>query len=51
MNFSASTAKNVDEILALVNHEEGDAVCPHFDSKNVERRWSAFSAITSKNSA
>ena len=43
--------KTFDTILALVDYEEGDVVCPHCGSKKVEQRWSAFTAITSKTSA
>ena len=43
--------KFFDKILALVDYEEGEIICPHCGSKNVEQRWSAFSAITSKKSA
>jgi RNA polymerase subunit RPABC4/transcription elongation factor Spt4 len=38
-------------VLKLVDYEEGDIVCPHCGSKDVEQRWSAFYAITSKKSA
>ena len=43
--------RSFDKILALVNYEEGDVVCPNCGSKKVEQRWSAFTAITSKKSA
>ena len=39
------------KILSLVDCEEGEVLCPHCGSKNVEQRWSPFSAITSKKSA
>ncbi len=39
------------KILALVDYEEGEVVCPHCGSKDVEQVWSAFSVITSKKSA
>jgi putative FmdB family regulatory protein len=39
-----------DKILALVDYEEGEILCPHCGSKNVEQRWSTFSAITSNKS-
>jgi hypothetical protein len=35
----------------LVDYEEGEVICPHCGSRNVEQRWSGFSAITSKKSA
>ena len=31
--------------------EEGEVVCPHCGSKDVEQRWSAFSVIASKKKA
>jgi putative FmdB family regulatory protein len=43
--------KLFDKVLSLVDYEEGEIECPHCASKNVEQRWSAFSAITSKKSA
>jgi len=42
--------KLFDKILSLADYEEGEILCPHCGSKNVEQRWSAFSAITSKKS-
>ena len=36
-----------DKILALADYEEGEILCPHYGSKNVEQRWS-FYALTSK---
>jgi ssDNA-binding Zn-finger/Zn-ribbon topoisomerase 1 len=39
------------KILSLVDYEEGGALCPHCGKKDVEQRWSAFTAITSKKSA
>ncbi len=43
--------KPFSKILSLADYEEGEIVCPHCGSKNVEQRWSAFSVITSKKSA
>ena len=43
--------KTFGKILALIDYEEGDVFCSHCGSKNVEQRWSAFTAITSKKSA
>ena len=37
--------------LSLVDYEEGEILCPHCSSKEVEQYWSAFNAITSKKSA
>ena len=43
--------KSFSQVLKLVDYVEGDIVCPHCGSKEVEQRWSAFYAITSKKSA
>ncbi len=43
--------KSFEEFLSLTDYEEGDIVCPHCGSTNVEQRWSAFDAFTSKKSA
>lgn len=40
-----------DKVLSLADYGAGEIPCPHCGSKNVEQRWSAFSAITSKKSA
>jgi len=49
--FCRACKKFFDKILSLVDYEEGEVQCPHCDSTNIEQRWSAFSAITSKKSA
>jgi len=49
--FCRDCHKFFDKILSLIDYGEGDIVCPLSGSKNVEQRWSAFSAITSKKSA
>jgi putative FmdB family regulatory protein len=49
--FCHDCKKYFDRILSLADYEEGGVVCPRCHSKNVEQRWSAFSAITSKKSA
>jgi putative FmdB family regulatory protein len=43
--------KFFDKILPLVEYEGSKIQCPHCGSKNVEQRWSPFSAVTSKKSA
>jgi putative FmdB family regulatory protein len=43
--------KTFSKILALVDYKEGEILCPHCGSRNLEQRWSAFSVITSKKSA
>ena len=43
--------KLFSKILSLIDYEEGEILCPYCGSKEVEQRWSAFSALTSKKSA
>jgi putative FmdB family regulatory protein len=49
--FCHNCKKLFSKILSLVDYEEGEVLCPHCGSKEVEQCWSAFSAITSKKSA
>jgi putative FmdB family regulatory protein len=49
--FCHACKKPFSKILSLVDYEEGEVLCPHWGSKEVEQRWSSFSAITSKKSA
>ncbi len=49
--FCCDCTKFFDNILPLLDYEEGEVECPHCGSNNVEQHWSAFSAITSKKSA
>ncbi len=49
--FCHNCKKLFSKILFLVDYEEGEILCPHCSSKEVEQRWSAFNAITSKKSA
>jgi putative FmdB family regulatory protein len=37
--------------LTIAEHDAKKTACPHCGSREVEQRWSAFSAITSKKSA
>jgi putative FmdB family regulatory protein len=39
--------KFFDKILLRADYEEGEILCPHCSSKNVEQRW-AFQTLTSK---
>ena len=49
--FCHACKKSFSKVLSLVDCEEGEVLCPHCGSKEVEQCWSAFSAITSKKSA
>ena len=49
--FCRDCKKTFRKILTIARAREGKIACPHCGSKNVEQRWSAFSAITSKKSA
>ncbi len=49
--FCHACKKTFSKILALVDYEEGEIICPHCGSKEVEQPWSAFSAMTSTKSA
>ncbi len=42
--------KEFSKILTLSEHEKGKTACPHCRSKDVEQRWAAFYAVTSKKS-
>ena len=43
--------KKFSKTLTVARHDKEKITCPHCASKNVEQRWSAFSAITAKKSA
>ena len=42
--------KEFSKIQTLSEHEKGKIVCPHCKSKDVEQRWAAFYAVTSRKS-
>ena len=42
--------KEFSKILTLSEYEKGKIACPHCRSKDVEQRWAAFYAVTSKKS-
>jgi putative FmdB family regulatory protein len=46
--FCLNCKKLFSGILSLVDYQEGEVLCPHSGSKEVEQCRSAFSAITSK---
>lgn len=41
-------SRTFPKVLTRAEFEEGKATCPNCGSANVEQRWSAFYAITSK---
>jgi putative FmdB family regulatory protein len=43
--FCRACKKSFSKILSLVDYEEGEVLCPHCGSREVEQRWSAFSTI------
>lgn len=45
-----SCNKEFSKILTLSEYEKGQITCPHCGSKNLEQRWAAFYAVTSKKS-
>ena len=49
--FCNACKKAFLKILTVAEHDAGQAPCPHCGSREVEQRWSAFSAVTSKKSA
>jgi len=42
--------KEFSKILTIAEYEQGKIACPHCKSKDVEQRWAAFYAVTSKKS-
>ena len=42
--------KEFSKTLTVSEHEKGKMVCPHWKSNDVEQRWAAFYAVTSKKS-
>ena len=49
--FCNACKRTFSKVLTLVDYEEGEARCPHCGSKEVEQRWSVFTASTLKKSA
>lgn len=48
--FCRSCNKEFSKILTLSEYEKAQIACPKCGSKNVEQRWAAFYAVTSKKS-
>jgi putative FmdB family regulatory protein len=42
--------KEFSKILTISEHEKSQIACPKCKSKDVEQRWAAFFAVTSKKS-
>jgi putative FmdB family regulatory protein len=43
--------KMFSKTLTIAEHDAQKTACPHCGSQQVEQRWSAFSAFTSRKSA
>ncbi len=48
--FCQACQKEFSKVLTLAEYEKGRIVCPKCGSKDVEQRWAAFYAVTSKKS-
>ncbi len=48
--FCRACKKEFSKVLTLAQYEKGGVVCPHCQSKDLEQRWAAFFAVTSKKS-
>ena len=42
--------KTFSKVLTIARHDKEKIACPRCGSKNVEQRWAAFYAVTSKKS-
>src|ERR1700730_6096524 len=49
--FCNACKKTSSKILTIARHDAEKTACPHCESHEVEQRWSAFSAITSRKTA
>ena len=48
--FCRACKEEFSKVLTLAEYEKGGIVCPHCKSKDIEQRWAAFYAVTSKKS-
>ncbi len=48
--FCRACMREFSKILTISEYEKGKVSCPHCNSKDVEQRWAAFYAVTSKKS-
>ena len=49
--YCKSCEKTFSRVLSINQHENERIKCPHCGSRNVEQKYSAFYAVTSKKSA
>lgn len=49
--FCKACKKTFSKIMTIAEHDAEKPSCQHCGSQDVEQRWSAFSAVTSKKSA
>jgi putative FmdB family regulatory protein len=49
--FCHACRKTFAKVLELAEYEEGEVLCPHCGSDNVEQSWSPFYAMTTRKSA
>jgi putative FmdB family regulatory protein len=49
--FCNACQKTFTMTLTMSEHDTGKTACPQCGSKDVEQRWSTFSAVTSRKSA
>ena len=49
--FCHACSRVFSKNLTPREYEEGEVLCPHCSSDNVEERWATFHAITAKKSA
>jgi putative FmdB family regulatory protein len=49
--FCNGCKKTFSKILTITEHDKEKTACPFCGGTNVEQRWSAFSAVTSRKSA
>ena len=49
--FCHACKKMFSKILTITQHDKEKIACPHCGSHEIEQRWAAFYAVTSKKSA
>ena len=48
--YCLACQKEFNKVLTLAEYEKGRITCPHCGGKEIEQRWAAFYAVTSKKS-